>query len=352
MNIKIQKKSDIILIVIFVCVSLNVFSDDTSLHDKKKSPAIEINGINFTLNKLPFSYRGISFFNALYNPAFNKSKEEQINWLKKLNNNGITVLRIWAEWNNSLGFIDACDSCIIYNRDGSLRPFYFDRLKSLLDASASLDMVIEYVFFSSESKGNKLNDEAANRAIQNITRELIDYRNLVFQIWNEHDYRVADYYKIIKQIDSDRLVSNSPGGGGTLGSDEHNELLDFLTPHTSRHGKHWEKVGEEIGGLIKKFNKPVVDDEPARSGTRESEWLGGPKDETSPFDMYCIFIMFGKQEDIRLIIMICFKLVTGVNLSRPVEFLILTLIPTIKLFLNFCVRKKDLILILNKYRNK
>ena len=274
----------ILLILLSLSIASLSYAGHYNTTSEKSSPAIEINGIQFTLNKQPFSFSGISFFNALYNPTFNKNEVERYNWLKKLNENGITVLRIWAEWNNSLGFIDACDSCIVYNHDGSLNPFYINRLKLLLDAAASLDMVIEYVFFSSESKGRKLTDEAADRAVMNVTNELIHYRNMVFQIWNEYDYRVADYYRIIKQIDPQRLVSNSPGGGGTLGNEEHNEMLDFLTPHTSRNGKHWEKVGEEISGLIKKYNKPVVDDEPARSGTRESEWLGGPRDETSPFD--------------------------------------------------------------------
>ncbi|MGM0375871.1 MAG: hypothetical protein ACQEQ0_03795 [Bacteroidota bacterium] len=285
---KIKAFVTFVLSVFVSSIAFASFADKNT--DEELSPGlnsssiIEIKGTNFTLNQQPFNFTGITFFNALYNPTFNSSEANQLHWLKKLNDNGITVIRIWAEWNNDLGFIDTCDSCIVYNRDGSLRPFYLNRLKSLLNASASLDMVVEYVFFSSESKNKKLSDEAANKAVENITQELMPYRNLVFQIWNENDYRVEDYYKIIKQIDPDRLVSNSPGGGGTLGNDDHNELLDFLTPHTSRHGKHWEKVEEEIKGLITKFNKPVVDDEPARCGTRETEWLGGPKDETSPFD--------------------------------------------------------------------
>ncbi len=284
-----EKFSIVRLLVIAIMLSFAFISNAGNLlaeklSDTKHSPVLTIKGTNFVLDQKPFNYIGISFFNALYNPTFNSSEEVMFNWLTKLNNNGITVVRIWGEWNNDLGFIDTCDSCIMYKRDGNIRTFYLNRIKSLLEASASLDMVVEYVLFSSESKGKKLSDEAANLAVKNITRELMPYRNLVFQIWNEFDYRVEDYYKIIKENDPYRLVSNSPGGGGTLGNDDHNELLDFLTPHTSRHGKHWEKVGEEIKGLIDKFNKPVVDDEPARSGTRESEWLGGPKDVTSPFD--------------------------------------------------------------------
>lgn len=250
----------------------------------RPSPVIAVRGTNFTLDSVAFNYSGISFFNALYNPIFNSNTQSRLQWLNKFKDYGISVIRIWGEWNNDLGFIDTCDSCTIYNRDGSIQLIYLNRLKKLIEASASLNMVIEFVLFSSESKNKILSDEAANRAVKNITKELKPYRNVVFQIWNENNYRVKDYYYIIKKYDYERLVTNSPGGGGNLGDDDHNELIDFLTPHTSRHGKYWEKAGNEIKGLIEKFEKPVVDDEPARSGTAESEWLGGPKEKTLPFD--------------------------------------------------------------------
>jgi hypothetical protein len=245
------------------------------------SSVIAIKDTRFSLDEKPFEFFGISFFNALYNPAFNKSEADQLQWLQKFKNTGITVLRIWAEWNSSLGFVDVADSCILYNRDGSLKPLYLSRLKRLLEATASQNMVVEIALFSAESKDIKLSDASADKAVENITKALKPYRNITFQIWNELDYRTLDYYRIIKQHDPARLVSNSPGGGGTLGNDKENSVLDYLSPHTSRHGKHWEEAVEEIRGLMAKFKKPVVDDEPARNGTPK---FGGPKDGSHPFD--------------------------------------------------------------------
>lgn len=277
-----------VLIFFLITITLGSSAREHLIHKQiandNTSPVLEIKGTRFTLNQQPFDFTGLSFFNALYNPDFNSGESIQMAWLKKLNSYGITVIRVWAEWNNDLKFIDTCDSCTIYNKEGSLRPFYISRLKILLNATASMNMVVELVLFSSESKNKKLSDEAADKAVKKITIELKPYRNMVFQIWNEYDYRTVDYFKLIKESDPARIVSNSPGGGGSLGSDAENEMLDFLSPHTTRQGKHWEKAAEEIKGLIKRFNKPVVDDEPARNGTRESEWLGGPKDETSPYD--------------------------------------------------------------------
>ena len=247
----------------------------------QQSPVIAIKDTHFTLDGKPFEFFGVSFFNALYNPTFNQSESVRVEWLQKFRNTGITVLRIWGEWNNKMGLADAADSCILYNRDGTLKSIYLTRLKNLLAATASEGMVVEIALFSAESKDIKLSDAAANKAVENLTKALKPYRNLLFQIWNEYDYRTLDYFKIVKQYDPARLVSNSPGGGGTLGNDQENSVLDYLSPHTSRHARHWELAGEEIRGLIAKFKKPVVDDEPARNGVQK---FGGPTDQTDPVD--------------------------------------------------------------------
>ena len=58
--------------------------------------------------------------------------------------------------------------------------------------------------------------------------------------------------------------------------------MDFLSPHTSRHDdRQWEIAPKEIAYLIERYQKPVVDDEPARRGTPK---FGGPKNPTSPYD--------------------------------------------------------------------
>ena len=89
--------------------------------------------------------------------------------------------------------------------------------------------------------------------------------------------------RLIKSLDARRLVTSSPGFPGVLGDDELNQALDYLTPHTSRQNKsrHWEVAPRELQSLLKKFQKPVVDDEPARNGTKK---FGGPKDGSSPYD--------------------------------------------------------------------
>ena len=130
----------------------------------------------------------------------------------------------------------------------------------------------------------RLEDNADIRAAEALTRELQLWRNLTFQVWNEHnDDHALPLVKAIKMIDAKRLVTSSPGFAGVLGPKELNEALDYLTPHTSRQGqgKPWILAPKEIAKLIQEFHKPVVDDEPARNGASN---FGGPKEPTSPTD--------------------------------------------------------------------
>jgi len=238
---------------------------------------LTINGTRFEMNGYPFEFTGISFFNALYNEAFNKSNDARRAWIRKFNATGINVLRVWCQWDNTRGFVDAGKDKTLYNHDGTIKPMPLANLISLVKDADAENTVILLVFFSQESwrENIRLSDEASDKAVKELAKVLKPYRNLVFQIWNEFDNRTLDYLKIIKSIDPERIVTNSPGYAGDLGSLEENRLLDYLSPHTTRdENRHWEVAGKEIEYLIKKYNKPVVDDEPARKGTPQ---FGGPK---------------------------------------------------------------------------
>ena len=250
-------------------------------------PASEltVSGTGFLLDGKPFDYTGVSFFNALYNPALHRSSEERQRRLTRFHDYEVNVLRVWAQWDNPRGFVDSCKECTLYQPDGGLRAGPVRRLKDLATDAAKLGMVVELVLFSQESwrSGIRLGDEAADRAVIALARELLPHRNLAFQIWNEFSHRTLDSVKLIRGIDSRRLVTSSPGFAGVLGSHEENLAFDYLTPHTSRQsrGKPWDIAPKEIAYLLALYRKPVVDDEPARNGTAQ---FGGPKEPTVPFD--------------------------------------------------------------------
>lgn len=246
---------------------------------------IGIQGTRFTLNGQPFPFTGVSFFNAIYNPTFNKSSADRKTWMRKFQRYGVNVLRVWGQWDNDRKFVDSSPTTTLYQPDGSLRPEHLTTLKALAADADEVGMVIELALFSQESyySNIRLDSLQSTRAVATLTRELQPYRNVVFQIWNELSVRVIPHLQTIKSIDPKRLVTNSPGVSGILGDRRQNEALDFLTPHTVRQyaGRHWEVAASEIEYLLKRYKKPVVDDEPARNGTAQ---FGGPKNSTSPFD--------------------------------------------------------------------
>jgi hypothetical protein len=182
--------------------------------------------------------------------------------------------------------VDAGPQSTLYQADGQLQEDVLATLKAMLADADQARMVVELVLFSHESfqDGRRLGPEADTRAVSRLTRELQPWRNLAFQIWNEHhDDRVLPLIAVIRKLDPKRLVTSSPGFAGVLGTKELNEALDFLTPHTSRQGrgKTWEVAPREIATLLKAYFKPVADDEPARNGTSQ---FGGPKEPTAPTD--------------------------------------------------------------------
>ena len=247
---------------------------------------ITVSGTRFLLDGKPFFFTGVSFFNAIYNRPFNESDAARREWLRKFARYGINVLRVWAQWDNPRGFVDSCHTCTLYNPDGSLRQEHLARLKSLLRTAAAESLVIELALFSQESwrASIRLQEVAMEKAVGQLARELTPYRNLTFQIWNEFSHHTVPLIKIIKAIDAKRLVTNSPGGAGVLtASAEEMALLDYLTPHTSRQraGRPWEIAPAEIRYLLVRYRKPVVDDEPARTGTPQ---FGGPPEPTFPED--------------------------------------------------------------------
>lgn len=251
----------------------------------QSSHVLSTSGTRFLLDGKPFPYTGLTFFHAIYNPAFNKSSAERKQWMEKFRRYGINVLRIWGQWDSRRGYADVCDECTLYYPDGRLRQPHVARLKEILTDANSLGMVVELVLFAQESwhANVRLEPAAADRAVAALAKELLPYRNVTMQIWNEFTDRTLEHVKTIKSVDPRRLVSSSPGGSGILGDRAQNEAFDYLSPHTSRQnaGRHWEIAPRELEYLLKRYRKPVVDDEPARNGTPN---FGGPQDTTYPFD--------------------------------------------------------------------
>lgn len=260
----------------------------TPVSRRPATSVLTIQGTRFLLDGKPFYFQGLSFFNALYNKEFNKSPESREKTLRRFKSYGITVLRVWGDWRLTNGWIDECPDCSLYvypemeGRDRRFEPRKprlnadaVARLKDLLAAADKQGMVIELALFSHYMVYPV---ETRNEYIKLIADELRPYRNVFFEIWNEYCESVVDHTRLIKWLDPLRLVSNSPGGSSVKATHAENMALDILCPHTTRRtskGNFWEIAPLEIQQLVEAYKKPVIDDEPARCGTRD---FGGNED--------------------------------------------------------------------------
>ena len=128
-------------------------------------------------------------------------------------------------------------------------------------------MALEVTLFSHERNPN-LADKSLANGVTNVSQLLLPYRNVLLQIWNENNVETEGLYNLVKCVDADRIVTNSPGFSDDLGDERHNQLMDVLTPHTVRQppAQFWVDGPRQVSELLDGYAKPVIDDEPARCG--------------------------------------------------------------------------------------
>jgi hypothetical protein len=250
---------------------------------KAATGVVGIDGIRLTLDGQPFPFTGLSFFNAIYNPTFNRDPEERRRWLRLFRDNGVNALRLWSQWDfrPPRSFIDVGPTQTMFAESGEIREEHFQTLTVMIGELDRLGMVLELTLFSHEKEPN-LPLEVQVRVAHALVGRLVPYRHLILQIWNEKSDGWAQIFEAVKSADPARLVTSAPGVSNVLGDDEQNRTLDLLTPHTIRHSPgvpFWEIAPRQIAGLIDKFGKPVIDDEPARNGPIQ---FGGIEGGTRP----------------------------------------------------------------------
>ncbi len=244
-----------------------------------RTRVVGVEGTRIVLDGEPFPLTGVSFFNALYNPTFNANAAARAHWLRVFRDHGVNTLRVWCQWdfNPPRTFIDIHPRNSLYTDEGALRERFVRRLEDLLLAADALGMVIEVTYFSHE-RVPQLPPDVLERGARALTERLKPYRNLIAQVWNEDSTEIMRLVAAMREVDPARVVTNSPGISNVLGDDAQNETLDLLTPHTDRYktGERFVEIApRQVAGLIERFRKPVIDDEPARSGPTEFGGISG-----------------------------------------------------------------------------
>ena len=212
------------------------------------APAITISGTQLALDGQETFLPGVSLFDAL---GTTPPQDEDLNALRQW---GVRVVRVWAHW-----------SAPIYDRDGSLSAGGRTRLATLVGRLRSRGLVLELVLLRpGQLPGQKYaafsSAEARTRAVTSIARALVDDRDVIFDLFNEHDHpdgpiSHADARRLrdaVKAVDPKRLVTISSTAthlitpAGTVGAGEAQNIreevgsgpgdvsVDMLAPHLPR----------------------------------------------------------------------------------------------------------------------
>ena len=112
---------------------------------------IAIDGTRFIFSGRPFEYVGLSFFNAIFNQAFSLDTAMRRRSLERFNRYGVSVLRLWGQWDNRRGFVDTDPTATLYQPDGTLLSDPLQRLKNIVADAAAAECVVELALFSRES---------------------------------------------------------------------------------------------------------------------------------------------------------------------------------------------------------
>jgi hypothetical protein len=257
---------------------------------QRTTRVLGVAGSKLTLDGEPFFYQGLTFFNALYNPAFNLAADERRAWVRKFKANGINALRVMCQWDYAApaAFIDLAPDHSMYTDEGRVKDEPFERLVALVRALDAEGMVLSVIMFAHDKQPYFLPIKAQERATHELTERLKPYGNLFQQIWAEDDREVHRYIAGIRATDADRLLTSAPGFSADprrpfdhVGEDDEvNQTLDILTPHTLRSSAvpFWYLAPAQVEYLLDTYGKPVIDDSPARRGP--VLWGGVPGNTT------------------------------------------------------------------------
>lgn len=170
-----------------------------------------------------------------------------------------------------------------FESDGSLRPEYLARVERVIRACNQQGIaVILGLFYQRQSKVLK-DDTALRTGVVNAVRWVVErgWKNVLIEIANEYPHRdfahamirepkgMASLVRLAKETAPTLLVTASGYGNGIIHPEVAAEC-DFLTPHFN--GTSINKIPERLTAL-KKFGKPIVCNEDAKSGQNAADAL-------------------------------------------------------------------------------
>lgn len=211
-------------------------------------PALTVSGRQLASDGRPAFLLGVSLFDALGRVP---PRDEDLDTLKAW---GVRIVRVWAHWSEP-----------IYGPNGVLTPRGRTALASLVTRLGTRGMFLELVLLRpGQLPGEKYaafsSPDARLAAVRAIAGALKDDRNILFDLYNEHDHpdgpiSHADariLRDVVKALDPARPITISSTGthlvspSGRIGSGEADNIgaeagqgpgsvgVDVLSPHLPR----------------------------------------------------------------------------------------------------------------------
>jgi hypothetical protein len=173
------------------------------------TPALTVSSQAFQIDGRPIFAVGVSLFDALGPTA---PRDQDLDALKTW---GVTLVRVWAHWHEP-----------IYRPDGTLSDPGRTRLLELAKRLESRGLIFELVllrpgqlpgqpFAVFTSEGSRLN------AVESMTTALRDFRNVLFDLYNEHDHPDGPISHQAARVLRDKVKAIDPARLVTISSTEH-----------------------------------------------------------------------------------------------------------------------------------
>jgi hypothetical protein len=193
--------------------------------------ALTVSDTSFAIGGTERWLAGISLFDAL---GPNPPRDEDLDALGAW---GVSIVRVWAHWNAPI-----YDAAGLLHREGRAR------LHALVERLRARGLILELVLLRpGQLPGERFaifaSADSRIRAVREISESLRPYRNVLFDLYNEHDHPhgpiahrdLRPIRDAVKQIDPDRLVTVS------------STAYHFLDPQSAldEHGR--KNVREEVG---------------------------------------------------------------------------------------------------------
>lgn len=241
--------------VLLVVVSLRAAQPPAA----RRPAAITVSGTSFHVDGRQTFLLGVSLFDALGStPPRDRDLDQLVEW-------GVGIVRVWAHWLEP-----------IYQADGALTAEGRRRLLTLTERLRARGQILELALLKPgqmPGQGSAIfpTEAARVRAVQSITSALRGYRNVIFDLYNEHDHPggpishagARALRDAVKAIDPARLVTISSTGGHLVSA------ASVVGPAEERNLREEAGTGPEAVGVdIVAPHFPRTDDWAAATAAR------------------------------------------------------------------------------------